>query len=242
VTRDIGATDAVGSRAAIVGGGLSLIGGAIGFLVVFTYLAVNFNYPEILDGQSDVVLPALLATGSNGRAAWAIYSVLPLIWIPAGVGVFEALRARAQAVTRLGLAFAIVAALSMMLGLMRWPSIHWELANAWGLAGESERATLAVVFDGLNRYLGNFVGEFLGELACNLFFLCTAIGLLQHRHRALGWAGLVTGILGLVGMWRNVTAAVALVSDINNYLLPLWMLASGTWLLVVAGRARKSGS
>jgi hypothetical protein len=39
-------------------------------------------------------------------------------------------------------------------------------------------------------------------------------------------------------MWRNVTPAVALAAEVNNYLLPLWMLIFGGWLIRLS-RARK---
>jgi len=228
-------------RGTILVGGIALIGGAISFLGVFSYLAARFNYPQVLDGDARDVLPALLATGPAGRTAWAFYSVLPLIFIPAGVGAFEALRVRAAAPARAGMLFALLAAMSMMLGLMRWPSVHWELARAWSGAAEPERAVLAAIFDGLNRYLGNFVGEFLGELSLNIFFLLSSVGLLRHARspRWLGWCGVATGVLGLIGMWRNVTPLVDLVADVNNYLLPAWMLGFGGWLLVASRRASR---
>src|SRR5687767_13935732 len=130
--------------------GLALIGGAVAFLGVFTFLAVRFEYPDIVDGSAAEVLPRLLAMGSVGRAVWAVYALLPLIWIPAGVGAFHALRGVRPGRMRVALLFATVAAVSMMLGLMRWPSIHWELAQAYVAAGPDTRATLAAVFSGLN--------------------------------------------------------------------------------------------
>jgi hypothetical protein len=226
-----------------LGGGLALVGGAIGFLAVFAYLAARFNYPEVLYGSAEDVLPALLATGDAGRAAWAFYSLLPLIWLPAGVGAFEALRDRARGPMRLALLFAVVAAVSMILGLMRWPSVHWELARAWASSGANERIVLAAVFDGLNVYLGNFIGEFLGELSFSLFFVLTGVGLLRRveARRWLGWSSIAVGAFGMIGMWRNVTTSVAFVADVNNYLLPLWMLVLGGWLIWLSrteGRAR----
>ena len=53
----------------ILCGGLALVGGAVGFLAVFAYLAASFDYPDVLDGRAEDVLPALLATGDAGRAA-----------------------------------------------------------------------------------------------------------------------------------------------------------------------------
>jgi hypothetical protein len=145
---------------------------------------------------------------------------------------------------RIGVLFAFLAAVSMVLGLMRWPSVDWELARAWGAATESERVVLAAVFDGLNRYLGNFVGKFLGELSFSAFFVRSGVGLLRHQRapRWLGWWGIVTGALGLIGMWRNVTPAVDSVSAANNYLLPAWMIGFGGWLVIASRRAGRGNA
>lgn len=232
------------AKGTVLAGGIALVGGALAFLGVFSYLAARFHYPEVLDGSARDVLPALLATGTSGRAAWALYSLLPLVFIPAGVSAFEALRERAAGPMRVGALFAFLAAVSMMLGLMRWPSVHWELARAWGAAAEGERLVLAAVFDGLNRYLGNFLGEFLGELSFSLFFVLSGVGLSRHPRapRWLAWWGIATGILGLIGMWRNVTPAVSLVAAANNYLLPAWMIGFGVWLIRASRRMNQATS
>jgi hypothetical protein len=219
---------------AVRAGGVALILGAVAFLGVFSYLAAQFDYPRILDGTADEVLPKLLATGSAGRAAWALYGFLPLIWIPAGVGAFQALRGRREGLMRLAMLMAVVAAVSMMLGLLRWPSIHWNLAQAYAAAGDVERATIAAVFSGLNSFLGNYIGEFLGELSFSIFFLLSALGMFEPRPgfpRWVAYLGVVTSIAGLVGMFRNVTIAVAPIAAVNNYLLPVWMIVFGVAML-----------
>ena len=217
------------TRAVIRFGGLSLAGGAIAFLVVFAYLAARFDYPDVLDGPAATVLPSLLATGWQGRLAWAVYAFLPLIWLPAGVAAYQALGPVREGAMRLALLFAMVAALAMMLGLMRWPSVHWHLALAFEHAAPPEQAVLSAVFDGLNTYLGNYIGEFLGELSFSVFFLVTSIVWLEspRTHKWIGWVGVGTAALGLVGMFRNVTGAVAPIAALNNYLLPAFMLTLG---------------
>jgi hypothetical protein len=214
-------------------GGFSLILAAIAFMGVFSYLAARFNYPEVLDGRAADVLPALLATGDAGRAVWAIYALLPLFWIPAAVGAFHALRARSEGTMRLATSFAVVSALTMVLGLMRWPSFHWELARAWS-AEPAMRPALDAVFNATNLYLGNYIGEFLGELCFSLFFLLSASSMLKNESgfpHWIGWLGLATGTAGLIGMFRNVTHAVAPIAEVNNYLLPIWMIVFGVGLL-----------
>jgi hypothetical protein len=142
------------TRTVIRFGGLCLAGGALAFIGVFAFLAAHFNYPDVLDGPAAAVLPSLLATGRQGRLVWTIYALLPLIWLPAGVAAYEALAPVQVGAMRLALQFAVVAALAMMLGLMRWPSIHWHLALAFERAAPPEQAVLASVFDGLNGLSG----------------------------------------------------------------------------------------
>jgi hypothetical protein len=79
--------------------------------------------PVLSDVPRPTVLPNLLATGSQGRLVWALYAFLPLIWLPAGVAAFEALSSVRRGSMRLAMLFAVMAALTMMLGLMRWPSV-----------------------------------------------------------------------------------------------------------------------
>lgn len=214
-------------------GGLALVVGAIAFMAVFGFLAARFDYPAVLDGPAATVLPQLLATGLSGRAAWALYAFLPLIWLPAGVGAYYALRRSHPGAMLLALQWAVVAALSMMLGLMRWPSVHWHLAQLQAVATPEQQQVIASIFDGLNTYLGNYIGEFLGELSFSMFFLLSSWAMLR-AHVVPAWiavAGLMTAVAGLIGMLRNVTSAVAPMAEINNYLLPLWMIVFGVVLL-----------
>ena len=214
-------------------GGWSLILGAVAFIAVFSFLAARFDYPAVLDGPANIVLPQLLATGPVGRAVWAVYGFLPLIWIPAGTGAYIALRSSHPGSSLLAMFCAFLAALSMMLGLMRWPTIHWRLAELYATADDSQRGVIGALFDGLNTYLGNYLGEFLGELAFSSFFLLTSWVLLRTRRvvRVVAVLGLLTGVAGVVGMFRNVTVAVAPIAAINNYLLPAWMIVFGVLLV-----------
>lgn len=225
-------TEPRAARQSIRAGGLALVVGALAFVGVFSYLAARFDYPEILDGRAADVLPRLLATGSTGRLVWAVYAFLPLLFLPAGVGAYMALKRVHRGAMLLALEMAVVAALAMMLGLMRWPSVHWHLAALHAGGTPEQQQTVAAVFDGLNTYLGNYIGEFLGELCLNAFALLSSWSLLRTGNaRGTAVVGLATGVAGLVGMLRNVTAAVAPVAEVNNYLLPLWMIAFGAVLI-----------
>jgi len=231
-------------QAVVRAGGAALIVGAVAFLGVFAFLAARFDYPSILDGPAGEVLPRLRAIGPTGRAVWALYGFLPLVWIPAGVGAFYALRGPHDGSMRIGMMLALVAAIAMMLGLLRWPSIHWVLAEAYAQGEPAERSAIAAVFTGLNSYLGNYIGEFLGESSISVFFLLSALAILARDSawpRWMGYVGVVTAIAGLVGMFRNTTNVVAPIAAMNNYLLPIWMLVFGSGLLRVSRSRSEAG-
>jgi hypothetical protein len=221
------------SRLAILVAGWSLISAAIGFMAVFAYLAARFDYPDVLDGRAADVLPALLALGESGRAAWALYACLPLLLIPAGIGVRAALRHAAPNAMQMVVVLASLGAVCMVLGLARWPSIHWELARVYAAASPDARIAVDAVFAGLNVYLGNYIGEFIGELALNGVFVLTGFAALRSAHvrRWFGVAGIVVGVAGWVGAFRNVTNLVDVIAEVNNYLLPLWLIVFGIVLI-----------
>jgi hypothetical protein len=223
------------SSRSITLGGASFIVGALAFVGVFSYLAANFDYPQVLDGSAAVVLPRLRNGGTTMRAVWALYAFLPLLLVPGALAALHACP-RSQGRMTLALVAASIGALAMCLGLMRWPSLHWALAEAFASAGPDAQASLGAVFRGLNVYLGNYIGEFLGELCLGLFFLLAGLSMRNERAfpRWAGVAGIVFALLFLVGALRNVTTAVQPVADIDNMLLPLWMIVLGVLLIRAA--------
>jgi len=219
-------------RKVIVAGGVSFVVGALAFVFVFSYLAANFDYPKVLDGSATEVLPRLREGGSVMRAIWAIYAFLPLLIVPGAVGAYFACPSSRGRMT-LALVVASLGALAMCLGLMRWPSIHWALAEVYLQAGTETKSSLDAVFNGMNLYLGNYIGEFLGEITLAAFFLLSGLSMLDEARfpKWLGWSGICFSLLFLVGAFRNVASAVQFIADANNALLPLWMIVLGTALV-----------
>ena len=225
-------------RKMIVAGGLSFIVGALAFVLVFSYLAAKFDYPNILDGSAAEVLPRLSAGGSTMRAVWAIYAFLPLLLLPGAVGAYLACPSSRGRMT-LALVVASMGSLAMCLGLMRWPSIHWALASAYAQSGAEAKSSLGAVFTGLNLYFGNYIGEFLGEACLAAFFLLAGLSMRDEERFPtwLSWCGVVFALLFFVGAFRNAVPEVQTVADLNNALLPLWMLVLGVSLVWYSKRA-----
>ncbi|MEJ2207131.1 MAG: DUF4386 family protein [Gemmatimonadota bacterium] len=205
---------------------------ALGFVAVFSYLAATFDYPDILDGAPSEVLPRLLEGGVSLHVAWWLYAMLPLLLLPAAAGAFEALRSGGEGLMRLASYCAVLAALTLTLGLVRWPSLNHELAVLHSGANATQRVAVEAIFAGFNRYLGTYVGEQLGELFMNVWFILCGVAMLRIPRflRWLGRAGIVVGLAGLVGMFRFTTHWVEVVSELNNYILPLWLIGFGLTL------------
>jgi len=220
------------SRNTITAGGACFVVGALAFVGVFSYLAATFSYPDILDGTAAEVLPRLRSGGGTMRAVWALYAFLPLLLVPGAVAAYWACP-RSRGRMTLAMIAACLGALAMCLGLMRWPSVHWVLAESYDTAGTEARTSIAAVFQGLNLYLGNTIGEFLGELCLGVFFLLTGLSMRIELHfkRWLSAVGAVFAVLFVVGALRNVLPAVQPIADINNTLLPLWMIVLGVALM-----------
>jgi hypothetical protein len=218
--------------------GFAYIGASVGFMAVFSWLAAHFGYPDVLDHPAAEVLPQLRALGTEGRAVWALYALMPLLLLPAAAGAADALRRddlRNDAAVRVGLILQVCAAICMTLGLARWSTAQWSLAAAWESADAAQRVGITATFDALNTFLGNGIGEFVGELALYGSFAAFALALYRRGVRWLATFAAVTAIAGWVGMFRNITAVVQPASDITNVLLPVFLIAFG--IALVRGRS-----
>lgn len=199
------------------------------FIGVFAYLASVFDYPAILDQPAAVVLPRLLALGPTGRAVWILYGLVPLLLVPTALCVRVATQQDSPRAGDVAVVMAMLGAACMAAGLLRWPSLHWHLALAYS-ADTAAHASIAAAFGAANSYLGVFVGEFLGELFLNGFFLAATLALAGADglpRRWLRYAGMVAVVFGGIAMFRNATSVVAPFAAINNGVLPIWMFTLG---------------
>jgi len=113
------------------------------------------------------------------------------------------------------------------------------MAGTYAQSGAEAKSSLSAVFTGLNLYLGNYIGEFLGEACLATFFLLAGFSMLEEARfpKWLAWSGVVFALLFFVGAFRNAVPAVQSVADLNNALLPLWMLTLGASLIWYSRRA-----
>src|SRR5262245_27492023 len=133
----------VAGRRSVLLGGISLGIATILFAMVFSYLAVAFDYPAVLDRPAEEVLPALHSLGGTGRVVWVIYGLIPLLLLPTGRGVEDAARETSLRLGQVAKWLAALSAMAMMTGLLRWPTLQWQLAQEWTSAPPVSRELLA---------------------------------------------------------------------------------------------------
>ena len=126
---------------------------------------------------------------------------------------------------RVAMHFASLASVSMTLGLMRWPSIHWELAKAYSVASPEQRPVFDAVFLGLWNPLEMILGS--------VWWL--GIGRLLRGERPwLASLSLILGsfaLLDAAGRILNNTAVFAVGLSGVLLLIPIWALVFGLSLL-----------
>ena len=108
------------------------------------------------------------------------------------------------------------------------------ISEAYAAGSAVDQTAIDATFAGLNSFLGNYIGEFLGELSFSVFFLLSGLAMLAHGARFprwIGYLGVLTAVAGLIGMFRNVSSSVDPIAAVNNYLLPLWMIIFGVALI-----------
>lgn len=207
-------------------GAVVLALGSAGFIAVFLYLQATFSYPDILDRDAGEVLVRLHAGGDTLRSVWIFYAALPLAILVAGIAAMPLLEdGGGRGLARIGAAAAIVASLMMMIGLLRWPSIQWSLAEKWPAATADQRSAYAAIFDAANRYLGEMCGELLGELALAGWVATIGLALRRCERRGSGALLLAAGAIVGLGALRQLSTAFEPIAAVSNVVLPLSLFA-----------------
>jgi len=222
---------AVASSPLLVGAGVTLVAASLGFIAVFSYLASAFGYPDVLDHGASEVLPRLLSGGGRLRIVWFLYAALPVGIVFAAAASSRVLERGGRELSRFGTGAGIASGIAMTLGLVRWPTIQWALAREWQSASESSRVALSACFDAANSYLGNVIGEFVGEVTLAIWFVAFGVAFGRSGRRTLGTLGICAGLLVAVAALRNMTSLVDPVSAVNNVTLPLWLITLGVALV-----------
>ncbi len=144
--------------------GLLLITGAIGVLIPYTLLTINFDYPEILRKEAGTILTRFHAGGSSLIFTWWAFAILGLPLLIAYILIgqkFEHKFSFIRWITTLGVISGIV----QVIGLLRWVFVVPVLATQFTSATDEATKVAAVSgFRLIHQFGGVLLGEHLGQL------------------------------------------------------------------------------
>lgn len=211
--------------------GFLLIATPILFMVAFTMLQINFEYPDILRQPAITVMEKFAAGGSGLIVNWYVMALSAMLFVPIAMLLHPYLARENTWFMPLAATFGVMAGIVQTLGFIRWVFLVPSLASSYlaPSATESTRAAIEVTFNAFNQYAGVGIGEHLGYLFTALWSLFVAVSMLKSVHFKawLGWVGIVSAVGILVGTLEP--AGVPLVGLINAMAYILWAV----WLVIV---------
>ncbi|MGB3685778.1 MAG: DUF4386 family protein [Ornithinimicrobium sp.] len=207
-------------------------------LMIFVPLVVlggAIDWPASLDNSPDVLLPLLLENEAAVRWGYLSYLAYSVLFLAVAVVVTRWLHpggAGSHILVPVAIGLATASAACRAIGIVRWPSTMFPLAERWEEANEAERVVLAAQFESVNDF-GGAIGELLGVSVFAALWLGVALwGARPPRLRWLVGAGWVVALLllgpavELVGI-DSGPLGIAATTAIN-----IWLLGVGVvmWL------------
>jgi hypothetical protein len=211
--------------------GTLLIATPVLFMVAFTLLQINFEYPDILRQPAATVMEKFVAGGSGLIANWYLMVVAASLFIPIAVLLHPYLARDNTPYLAVATTLGVTAGIVQMLGFVRWPFMVPMLASTYvnPASSDATRAAIEVTFNAFNQYAGLGVGEHLGYLFTALWTILIALAMPKSKIFSAwqGWLGIVLAVGILLGTLEP--AGVPFVGAINAIAYSLWAL----WLVIV---------
>jgi hypothetical protein len=210
------------------------------FILQFAALLIlggAINWPASLGEPAAVNLPLIVAQSGPVALGYSSYFLSALLLAPIALLIYLLGReGRGRAALLVGAGLGVLASFAKLLGISRWLLTMPLLAQAYVDPGASEatRATVGLLYDALNSYVGG-VGELLGvALLSGLWTLLVSIVLLRGSSLAPRWMGvygLVAAGLLLVAVSKVFGFDLGPLLIIQGFAWQFWLLALGIFLL-----------
>lgn len=206
---------------------------AIAFNLPYAWLASNFDYPAILRSPPGAILAAFAAGGGPLILAWAGFALAALMFAPVAVGMAVVMRRSGHAASAVA-ALGVAAGVTQAIGLSRWVYTVPGLALNWVEAVDAGvRASIETTFTTLHQFAGVGIGEAIGQSLTAFWLIGVAIGQLRHPRfgRAVASAGLVGGIVLLLGLVEGLATAMSFDPGIFGLAAVVGFLILTAWLI-----------
>ncbi|RIV17790.1 DUF4386 domain-containing protein [Fibrisoma montanum] len=200
-------------------------------------LSSSFRFPDILREPAAAALPLFSANQSIIVPAYYVFMLSGLLYLPISVLIRKQFTGTAtRSLLDLLVGLGIATALFQAIGFCRWLFAVPYLAKTYEQAAGNAplRASVALLYDTLNRYAGMTIGEHLGFVAMGSWTICLALVL--SKTGAPQWlrgGGILIGALIILSVAEHFGTAWSGFFGLVNFIAnALWTV----WLLVLAVR------
>jgi hypothetical protein len=216
--------------------GILFLVGALGVLVPYTILTMQFDYPDVLRLPSATILARFHAGGSSLILTWWAFAILGLPLIPAYVQLGKQLEERAAGV-RWATVIGVLGLVVQLVGLLRWTFVVPVLATHYAEGTAMAKEASVVAFDVVHQYGGVLLGEHLGQLFTIIWTIAInrtldRLRLLPRWAVVLGYTASVIYLFAQTELFATVMPSVPVVGFAGLMGSTLWI----GWLVVVGGR------
>lgn len=214
--------------------GLLLILGAVGVLIPYTLLTINFDYPEVLRYDTGAILTRFEAGGSALILTWWAFAILGLPLVIAYILIgqkFENKFSIVRWVTTLGVVSGIV----QIIGLLRWVFVIPVLAHQYTTAtDEAAKAAAITGFQLIHQFGGVLLGEHLGQLFTILWTIFISYTFLKLKTFPswVSWTGIGASMIYLLAQAELLATVIPgfPVWDMAGFIgSTLWLV----WLIII---------
>lgn len=214
--------------------GWLLITGAVGVLIPYTLLTINFDYPQILREESGVILTRFYAGGSSLIFTWWAFALLGL---PLLIGYmligqkFENKLNFIKWATTLG----IISGMVQILGLLRWVFVVPVLATRFvNAADEATKVATTTGFQIIHQLFGVLLGEHIGQLFTIIWTVMMSYAFIKLKTfpKWLGIMGILTSVIYLFAQAELISTVIPgfPVWDLAGFIgSTLWLI----WLMIL---------
>jgi hypothetical protein len=220
----------------VIIGGWSLIAFAVLFIGFQLLFLMFFEFQGVVYGGGRDVLPSVVAGGTPLQVLLILFSLLPLLLVPAAVGSYYAFRDANEPAVRTGVLFATLAAIALSFSLFRLPSLHFIAAKFLGQMDLGQQAAAGLFFHSLDSYVGTFLGGIFSKVALIVWFFIISFAMLRVSDfpKWIGYLGIITTIYLLLTLLSPLGFFPEFIDRILALFAPLefiWLLLFGVGLL-----------
>ncbi|GBF51242.1 hypothetical protein LPTSP4_27740 [Leptospira ryugenii] len=215
--------------------GWGFIFAAVAIQIPYTYLILNFDYPDILRKDTGEILSKFHQAGEPLVWAWFAFALLGLPLFYSYTYLNEIFKKDNSLLSNVGTFFGLSALLFQMIGLLRWVFVVPFLAKLYvqNSTIETTRVAIEISFQTQHQLFGVLLGEHIGQLFTVIWMFCFSYLFFQQKQRSflISTFGFLSAFVYLCGQ----TELLTLVTNIPEIPLTGFLGSLGwlVWMIVV---------